>query len=408
MSFEFDPDSFHNDQASDINIKVVGVGSFGSSSLNYMIEKKIAKVTCITVHSDPQALKESKAPVKVLVGNQFMNEKDSKKNLSSGSWKRFSIGDDDRQNIAKQLQGADMIILVAGMGKGTSTTLTPAVALLAKNMGILTVGLVTLPFACEGKAKVIAAAEGITELRKYVDTLIVLDSDRICSSAATGTTVSDAFCLPYEVVHRAIKGMTDVLTHKGHIKVSFDDVAELLSDAGDAVIATASAFGDGRALQAVMEALKSLQAESESIDHAKGVLVNITGEVTMKDLSEAMAYLEQEVGSDTQIINGYIEESTDTGETRALLIATGLARKLHVQPMYGITKAGKDFFPERPVVPNPNKETDYKVPAYIRRKIYIKALDENPLLNGSFLLRKDRINKIRPDEPAFLRLISDN
>ena len=301
-----------------------------------------------------------------------------------------------------------MIILVAGMGKGTSTTLTPAVALLAKNMGILTIGLVTLPFACEGKAKVIAAVEGITELRKYVDTLIVLDSDRICSSAATGTTVSDAFCLPYEVVHRAIKGMTDVLTHKGHIKVSFDDVAELLSDAGDAVIATASAFGDGRALQAVMEALKSLQAESESIDHAKGVLVNITGEVTMKDLSEAMAYLEQEVGSDTQIINGYIEESTDTGETRALLIATGLARKLHVQPMYGITKAGKDFFPERPVVPNPNKEPDYKVPAYIRRKIYIKALDENPLLNGSFLLRKDRINKIRPDEPAFLRLISDN
>ncbi len=409
MSFEFDPDSFHNDQTSDINIKVVGVGSFGYRSLNYLIDKKLAKVDCITAHTDPHALKESKAPIKVLVGHPFVHDKESKRNVSSGSWNRFSIGEDDRQNIAKQLQGADMIILVAGMGKGKSTTLMPGVALLAKNMGILTIGLVTLPFACEGKAKLLAAEEGITELRKYVDTMIVLDSERIISTAAAKTTVSDAFSLPYEVVYRAIKGMTNVLTHKGQIRVSFDEVAGMLSDAGDAVIATASAFGDDSALQAVTETLKSLQTDSESIKHAKGLLVNITGEVTMKDLSEAMAYIEQEVGCDTQIINGYIEEHTETGETRALLIATGLKRKLPAQQPIGVTgRSGRGSFPERPVAPNPDKEPDYTEPAYIRRKVYIKALDENPLLNGSFLLRKDRINKIRPDEPAFLRLISDN
>ena len=408
MTFEIDPESFHNDRTSDINIKVVGVGSFGCRSLNHIIEKKLAKAEFISVHTDPRALEDSRAPVKVQVGHQFMNEKKSKKSVSSGSRSRFSIGDDDRQKIATQLQGADLIILVAGMGKGTSTTLTPAVALAARNLGILTIGLVTLPFACEGKAKVIAAEEGITELRKYVDTLIVLDSDRIFSSAEAGTTVSDAFSLPNEVVYRAIKGMADILTHKGHIKVSFDDVAELMSGAGDAIIATASAYGDGSALQAVMEALRSLQADSESIEHAKGVLVNITGEVTMKDLSEAMAFLEHEVGSDTQIINGYIDEPTETGEARALLIATGLTRKLFVQPMYGIARAGKNSFPERPLAPNPGKEPDYKTPAFIRRKIFIKALDENPLLNGSTLSRKDRINKSRPDEPAFLRLISDN
>ena len=320
MAFEIDPESFHNDRTSDINIKVVGVGSFGCSSLNHIIEKKLAKAEFISVHSDPRVLEDSRAPVKVQVGHQFMNEKKSKKSVSSGSRSRFSIGDDDRQKIATQLQGADLIILVAGMGKGTSTTLTPAVALAARNLGILTIGLVILPFACEGKAKVIAAEEGITELRKYVDTLIVLDSDRIFSSAEAGTTLSDAFSLPNEVVYRAIKGMADILTHKNHIKV----------------------------------------------------------------------------------------EPTETGEARALLIATGLTRKLFVQPMYGIARAGKNSFPERPLAPNPGKEPDYKTPAFIRRKIFIKALDENPLLNGSTLSRKDRINKSRPDEPAFLRLISDN
>ncbi len=408
MAFEIDSESFHNDQPCEITIKVVGVGSFGCGSLNHLIEKKLAMVEFLAVHTDPLALEDSKAPVRVRVGNQFIIDKEFKKSAGSGSWNRFSIGDDDRQNIATQLQGADMVILVAGMGKGTSTTLTPAVALAARNLGILTIGLVTLPFSCEGKAKVIAAEEGITELRKYVDTLIVIDCNRIISTAAPGTTVSDAFSLPNEVVYRAIKGMTDVLTHKGPIKVGFDDVTELMSDAGDAVIATASAYGDDSALQAVMQALKSLQADSESIEHAKGVLVNITGEVTMKDLSEAMAYLEQEVGSDTLIINGYIEEPTETGEARALLIATGLTRTSSAQPTYRIARAGKELFSEGAVVPHPNKEPDYKTPAFIRRKIFIKALEENPLLNGSTLSRKDRINKSRPDEPAFLRLISDN
>jgi len=157
-------------------------------------------------------------------------------------------------------------------------TLKPGVALVAKNMGILTVGLVTKPFACEGKARVIAAEEGILELRKYVDALIIIDSDRIFSDAPPATTsVSETFSLPNEVVYRAIKGLTDVLTHKGNIKVSFADVAELLSGAGEAVFATLSAFGEDSALQTAMEALKSLETDRESIKHTKGLLVNITG-----------------------------------------------------------------------------------------------------------------------------------
>lgn len=408
MAFEIDLEQFHNDQLCDITIKVVGIGSFGCSSINHMIEKKLAKVGYLTVHTDPKALQDSKAPIKVRVGNQFQKEKEAKKSLSSGSWNRFTIGDEDRQNITKQLQGTDMIILVAGMGKGSSSTLTPGVALVAKNMGILTIGLVTMPFACEGKAKVIAAEDGITELRKYVDTLIVIDSDRIFSSASpTTTSVSDAFSLPNEVVYRAIKGMTDVLTHKGHIKVNFADVAELLSGAGEAVFATVSAFGEDSALQAAMEALKSLETDRESIKHTKGLLVNITGEVNMKDLSEAMAYIEQEVGSDTQIINGYIDEPTESGETRAILIATGLKRKLPAQTLHRNLGTGTSTLRVPTIDPNPagkGIEPDYKTPAYIRRQVRMKALENSP----SALLRKDRINKSNPEEPAFLRLISDN
>ncbi len=409
MAFVIDLDQFYSDQPSDITIKVVGIGSFGCSALNHTIEKKLAKVDYLAVHSDPQALQGSKAAIKVRVGGQFQKEKESKKRVSNGSWNRFTIGDDDRQNIAKQLHGADMVILVAGMGNGSSMLLTPGVALVAKNMGILTLGLVTMPFACEGRDNQIAAGEGLAELRKYVDTIIVIDSDLILSSASpTTTSVSDAFSLPNEVIYRAIKGMTDLLMHKGNIKVNFADVAELLSGAGEAVFAAVSAFGDDGALQAVTEALKTLETGRESIKQTHALLVNITGKVTMKDLSAAMAYIEQEVGCDTQIINGYIDEPTDSGEIRAILIATGLRRKLPAQQPHPRTPlTGRALLPGNAIVQNPpgkEKKPDYKTPAYERRGVFIKAVEEYK----SALFYKDRINKESPELPAFLRLISEN
>ncbi len=375
MAFVIDLEQFYNDQPSDVTIKVVGIGSFGCSALNHTIEKKLAKVDYLAVHSDPPALQGSKAAIKVRVGGQFQKEKESKKRVSNGS----------------------------------SRILTHGVALVAKNMGILTLGLVTMPFACEGRDKLIAAGEGLAELRKYVDTLIVIDSDRILSSATpTTTSVSDAFSLPNEVIYRAIKGMTDLLTHKGNIKVNFADVAELLSGAGEAVFATVSAFGDDGALQAVTEALKTLETDRESIKQTHALLVNITGEVTMKDLSPAMAYIEQEVGCDTQIINGYIDEPTDSGEIRAILIATGLRRKLPAQQPHPRTPlTGRVLLPGNAIVQNPpgkEKKPDYKTPAYERRGVFIKAVEEYK----SALFYKDRINKESPELPAFLRLISEN
>ncbi|MEI8032251.1 MAG: cell division protein FtsZ [Chlorobiaceae bacterium] len=411
MAFEIDSERFYNDQQSDINIKVVGVGRFGCRAVNYLMESKLVKVECIAVHTSPQALQESKAPIKVRIGNQFLKEKESKTSSGIGSRNRFSIGEEDRQNIATQLKGADLIILVAGMGKGSSRTLAPGVALVAQSMGILTVGLVTMPFPYEGKAKVMAAQEGIIELRKFVDTLIVIDSERISSGALSpDATVSDSFSIPYEVVYRAIKGLADVVTYEGDMKVNFADVAELMSGGGEAVFATASAFGEGSALKAVTEALKSLEAERESIKRTRGLLVNITGKVTMKDFSAAIAHIEQEVGSDTQIFNGYIEEPDGSGETRAMFIATGLKRKLPAYPPPRNPGTGKGSTPGKPVGQNPDgqdKKPNYRIPAFIRQKIRIKALEESPLSIASALSREDKIDKDRPAEPAFLRLIAE-
>jgi len=336
--------------------------------------------------------------------------------------------DDDREIIAAQLRGADLVFIAAGMGKGTGTGAAPVIASIARNMGILTIGVVTRPFNFEGQVKAKIADGGIAELRKYIDTLILVENEKILSIAEEGVSATEAFNMANDVLYRAAKGIADIITRHGHVNVDFADVRSIMSGAGDAVMGSAAAAGDRRALKASSDALNSPLLEGVSVKGAKGVLVNITGEVTMRDMSDAMNYIEEQVGSDAKIINGYVDEPQVSGEIRVTVIVTGFKRKelaegkdplvrRPVTPVHGIrsgqaapsVRQAVSLYPER-------QENDLRIPAYIRRQLSIHDPREvgskknsvhdgaiNPSHIGGNEEHEDRIEKGLSDTPAYLR-----
>lgn len=424
MAFELDPGLFDSDQGKGVTIRIVGVGGCGGNAVNNMIDRKISGVEYIVFNTDRQALLNSKAPLRVQIGKKATN------GLGAGAdpAKGRQAADDDREIIAAQLRGADLVFIAAGMGKGTGTGAAPVIASIARNMGILTIGVVTRPFNFEGQVKAKIADGGITELRKYIDTLILVENEKILSIAEEGVSATEAFNMANDVLYRAAKGIADIITRHGHVNVDFADVRSIMSGAGDAVMGSAAAAGDRRALKASSDALNSPLLEGVSVKGAKGVLVNITGEVTMRDMSDAMNYIEEQVGSDAKIINGYVDEPQVSGEIRVTVIVTGFKRKTQddgtapavrpfVAPAQGMRtgQASSSFrqtaslFPER-------QEEDLRIPAYIRRQLSINDPQEvggpkntgidsdyNPPLAGNRGEHEDKIQKGLSDTPAYLR-----
>ncbi len=424
MAFELDPGLFDSDQGKGVTIRIVGVGGCGGNAVNNMIDRKISGVEYIVFNTDRQALLNSKAPLRVQIGKKATN------GLGAGAdpAKGRQAADDDREIIAAQLRGADLVFIAAGMGKGTGTGAAPVIASIARNMGILTIGVVTRPFNFEGQVKAKIADGGITELRKYIDTLILVENEKILSIAEEGVSATEAFNMANDVLYRAAKGIADIITRHGHVNVDFADVRSIMSGAGDAVMGSAAAAGDRRALKASSDALNSPLLEGVSVKGAKGVLVNITGEVTMRDMSDAMNYIEEQVGSDAKIINGYVDEPQVSGEIRVTVIVTGFKRKeqtegkepvvrLPVTPVQGLrsgqsapsVRHAASMFPER-------QEDDLRIPAYIRRQLSIhdprdaenkknapREADNNPLNTTGSGKHEDKIQKGLPDTPAYLR-----
>jgi cell division protein FtsZ len=407
MAFELDPGLFENMHCKGITIKIVGIGGCGCNALNTMIENEINGVDYIAFNTKPQELLDSKAPIRVRIGKNATNGKgiESGSAFSKGLLNTTLISEEDSEHIAAQLHGADMVIIVAGMGKGTGTIASPLIALIARNMGILTLGLITKPFTCEGRMKAKTAENGITELRKYIDTLILVDNEEIMSSANENTTVNEAFDLANDVMYRTVKGIADILNSRGHINVNFGDLCGLMTNAGDAVISTSSASGERRALRASTDAFNNLLLEGVLVHGAKGVLVNITGEVTMRDMSEAMTYIETQVGNETNVINGYIEEADISGETRVTVVVTGFKRKTIEE--LGTPVPGK---PTETCNIGKSHETDYSIPAYIRRQTMIKDGEhqEHTLLTPTKKeLRSGRIQTGLSDAPAYLHRMNN-
>jgi len=426
MAFELDPGLFESEQESGVSIKIVGVGGCGGNAVNNMIDRKISGVEFIVFNTDRQALLNSKAPVRIQIGKKATS------GLGAGAdpAKGRQAAEDDREVIASQLRGADLVFIAAGMGKGTGTGAAPVIASIARNMGILTIGVVTRPFSFEGRVKAGIADSGISELRKYIDTLIIIENEHILTIADEGISATEAFNMANDVLYRAAKGIADIITRHGHVNVDFADVRSIMSGAGDAVMGSAAAAGERRALKAASDAITSPLLEGVTFRGAKGVLVNMTGDVTMRDMSDAMTYIEEQVGEHAKIINGYVEDMDASGEIRVTVIVTGFSREAALEQERQEEKA----FPgepasSRPVAglgtpaQQPGKGThghipeDLRVPAYIRRNISIHDPKElsghNPFKGkqegqssspSSRQGEDDRIDKGTSDIPAYLRM----
>ncbi len=417
MAFELDPGLFEHEEEKGVSIKIVGVGGCGGNAVNNMIDRRIAGVDFIAFNTDRQALLNSKAPTRIQIGKKATNGLGAGADPSKGR----QAAEDDRELIADQLRGADLVFIAAGMGKGTGTGAAPVIASIARNMGILTIGVVTRPFSFEGKVKAEIADGGIAELRKYIDTLIVIENEKILSIAEEGISATEAFNMANDVLYRAAKGIADIITSHGHVNVDFADVRSIMSGAGDAVMGSASASGERRALKASADAIASPLLEGIALNGAKGVLVNMTGDVTMRDMSDAMSYLEEQVGRSAKIINGYVENPEASGEIRVTVIITGFSRSQEDQEKevaesryIADSKTSRGMFVQpmsRQVTPGAQDLTpdDLRIPAYIRKKIAIhdpmevgssskegvSKVDESP--------NEDVIRKGETTMPAYLR-----
>ena len=310
-------------------IKVVGVGGGGSNAVNTMIDKHVHHVEFLVANTDAQALRTSKAPTKIQLGSQLT------KGLGAGA--DPGVGRDsaveDRERLVESLQGADMVFVAAGMGGGTGTGAAPVIADVAKEIGALTVGVVTKPFSREGKRRKEQAEIGIRELKKHVDSLIVIPNDRLLGLAGKNTSILDAFKPSDDVLRQAVQGISDLITTTGLINVDFADVKAVMSVRGMAMMGIGVATGDNRASEAATAAISSPLLEDIDISGAKGVLVNICGSssMTMDEYEVVSRIIHEKVHEDANIIIGLLVEE-DLGDTlKVTAIATGFGDRFDVE-----------------------------------------------------------------------------
>ncbi|MBI5892305.1 MAG: cell division protein FtsZ [Deltaproteobacteria bacterium] len=306
-------------------IKVVGVGGAGGNAVNTMIDAKLEGVEFMTANTDAQALAASKAAVKIQLGTQLT------KGLGAGA--RPEVGRDatieSRDRIREVLDGADMIFITAGMGKGTGTGGAPVIAEIAKEIGALTVAVVTKPFVHEGKQRLKFAEEGLKELKNNVDTVITIPNERLLSISNKNTSLQDAFKKADEVLYQAVKGISDVITIHGIMNVDFADVRTIMSEMGLALMGSGTASGENRAVEAARRAISSPLLENISINGAKGVLINITGssEMALHEIKEASTLIHEEAHEDANIICGAVIDEGMGEEIRVTVIATGFGKE---------------------------------------------------------------------------------
>lgn len=322
---------FEIDQNIDIaaKIKVVGVGGGGSNAVNTMIEKHVHHVDFVVANTDAQALRTSKATTKIQLGSQLTKGLGAGADPSTGR----DAAIEDRERLAEILQGADMVFVAAGMGGGTGTGAAPVIADVAKDLGALTVGVVTKPFTREGKRRKEQAEAGIRELKKHVDSLIVIPNDRLIGLAGKNTSILDAFKPSDDVLRQAVQGISDLITTTGMINVDFADVKSVMSVRGMAMMGIGVANGDNRAADAATAAISSPLLEDIDISGAKGVLVNICGSssMTMDEYEVVSRIIHEKVHEDANIIIGLLvdEELGDTLKVTA--IATGFGDRFDVE-----------------------------------------------------------------------------
>jgi len=306
-------------------IKVVGVGGGGTNAVNSMVAASIYGVEFITVNTDSQHLESSLAKVKVQIGAEMTRGLGAGSNPVVG--RQAAI--DDRDALAGALEGADMVFITAGMGGGTGTGAAPVIAQLSRDMGILTVGVVTKPFYYEGRKRAFNADEGVKELKKNVDTLIVIPNDRIHLVVEKGTPLMKSFSIANDVLRQAVQGISDLVLIPGLINLDFADVRSIMEGAGRAVIGMGVGKSDSGAFEAAKRAISNPLLEDSTIEGAKGILINITGGVNMSldAVQNAASLIHDSAHEDANIILGAVINPDMDDDVRVTVIATGLETK---------------------------------------------------------------------------------
>ena len=316
MMFEFD--SLTEQKA---KLKVVGVGGAGGNAVTRMITSGMQGVDFIAINTDAQDLENNPSEHKVQVGKNLT------KGLGAGA--NSNVGreavESDREVITALLDGADMVFITAGLGGGTGTGAAPVISRIARELGILTVGIVTLPFNFEGPKRMNRALEGIAEMRKACDTLIAIPNQKLMSIVDKSTTLPEAFQMADTILHQAAKGISDLINVQGHINLDFADVETIMKNMGEAIMGTGVASGEERAVLAAQQAISSPLLDDATIKGAQGVLVNITGgnDLTLMEANEATSIIFEEAGPSANIIFGAVIDPDLKDEIRVTVIATG-------------------------------------------------------------------------------------
>ncbi|WP_375397682.1 cell division protein FtsZ [uncultured Sphingomonas sp.] len=318
-------------------IAVIGVGGAGGNAIANMMRADVQGVDFLVANTDAQALKQSTAPQRVQLGAKITQ------GLGAGS--RPEIGraaaEETIESLAKQLDGAHMVFIAAGMGGGTGTGAAPVIAKAARDMGILTVGVVTKPFAFEGNRRAKAAEAGIEELQKFVDTLIVIPNQNLFLVANANTTFKQAFEMADEVLQQGVRGITDLMVMPGLINLDFADVRSVMQEMGKAMMGTGEAEGDNRAIEAASKAIANPLLDGVSMKGAKGVIVSITGGEDMRllEVDEAANHIRELVDEDANIIWGSAFNPDLEGKIRVSVVATGIEADSRAATMPEPTRA---------------------------------------------------------------------
>src|SRR6476469_9184173 len=301
-------------------IKVIGVGGGGSNAVNRMIQAGVKGVDFIAVNTDAQALVHSEAPTRIRIGDKLTKGLGSGGNPETGR----RAADESSEELFEVLKGADMVFITAGMGGGTGTGASPIVAQISREVGALTVGVVTKPFTFEGNRRRLSAEEGIAALKEQVDTLITIPNDRLLQISDKKTTMQEAFRIADDVLRQGIQGISDLIIEPGLINLDFADIKSIMQDAGSALMAIGRGTGDTRCVDAARQAIESPLLEI-SIEGAKGVLFNITGgpDLGILEVNEAASIIQQHADPEANIIFGAVIEPEMGNDVKITLIATG-------------------------------------------------------------------------------------
>ena len=325
MDFGIIEDLLHDEQTPPTDIKVIGVGGGGGNAINRMIENGLKKVTFVAMNTDVQALQRSNAQVRIPIGKELTG------GLGAGGIPEMGqkAAEESKDEIRDILEGTDMVFITAGMGGGTGTGAAPVVAEIAKGMNILTVAVVTTPFAFEGRKKLQFANEGIDRLRKNVDTLILIPNQYLLKVAENNTPIKQAFLMADDVLRQGVQGISELITEPGEINIDFADVRTVMKGKGDAIMGIGLGEGANRAVDAARQAISNPLLENAKIDGAKSVLVNLTASdgLTLQEYQDVVEMITENCDKDALIIAGQAYNPDLGDKVKVTVVATGFERE---------------------------------------------------------------------------------